>query len=496
MILPEERVLQTQDPLPDDLNDWPDFTLTDVKVRVAGASTYASLLEARPDYPLSVIGRLSRLDSQRAKLGTQSACSMTAAVADHRCLIVIHPKYTQLQLKIENCTQYAFGQDPSGKSVIWAAGKAGWFEIIPSTGYAPVYDDIVKAIDLVYFLSDAHQSFASRRPIRGGKVDELLALYQQHTDYRVDDDAEAEAVIEKHHAFLIRQMLEGWEGINWARTHLWSYFSRLYPDEVAQVSEVGSEEEDQTDVSDNAEEHNASAKSPSSNDGAKETTWTGAIFEKIMSLKASGHMCKRHCSVDGLAKILVRQYNVASKDEASGIIKDAAESILLLLDADPNQGANRTWRRKVIYRQLQRLADKEEVHEDESANDIATPAKAAPNRRHQKSILRPSTGAGKGKKRMHNAKSPPEDDSEAVDDTESLTKSSLGTETPTKKRRLGSSSGNPPGRKLMNGSTISNITGGPTTDLQQEQLDLIRKESIANGRLHVNHLEALIEAIV
>lgn len=70
MILPEERILQSQDPVPKDLNHWPDFTLKDAKVRVAGSSTYASLLDARADFPLSVTGRLSRLDNQRAKLGT------------------------------------------------------------------------------------------------------------------------------------------------------------------------------------------------------------------------------------------------------------------------------------------------------------------------------------------------------------------------------------------------------------------------------------------
>ena len=69
MILPEERILQSQDPVPRDLNDWPDFTLTDAKVRVPDSLTYANLLEARPEYPLSITGRLSRLDKQRERLG-------------------------------------------------------------------------------------------------------------------------------------------------------------------------------------------------------------------------------------------------------------------------------------------------------------------------------------------------------------------------------------------------------------------------------------------
>lgn len=410
---------------------------------------------------------------------------------------MIHPKYTHIQLKIENCTQYAFGQDPSGKSVIWAAGKAGWFEIIPSARYAPIYDDVVKAIDLIYFLSDAHKTFVSRRPIRGAKVEELLTLYQQHTDYRVDDDAEAEAVFEKHHAFLIRQMLEGWEGINWARTHLWSYFSSLYPDEVAHDSASDSDEEEVDEELEASGVEETDAERGSNNGANNEKNWADAIFEEIMDLKAAGHMCKRHCSIHGIAKVLVKDYDVTSNDEANGIIKDAAGSVLLRLDADPDQGGNRSWRRKVIYRQLQRLADSErEVQEDESANDRVTPAKTLPSRRRQKSILRPSTGAGKGKKRMLKAQSPLDDENKEEGDIDDTTRSSVGMDTPTKKRRLGSASGNTTGRKLADGTTKATITTGPTSDAQQAQLDLIRKESMANGRLQINHLKALIEGLL
>jgi hypothetical protein len=423
-------------------------------------------------------------------------------------MIVKYPKYAQIQLKIENCTQYAFGQDPSGKSVIWAAGKAGWFEIIPSTRYASVYEDIVKAIDLIYFLSDAHHLFIRRRPIRGAKIEELLVLYQQHTDYRVDDNAEAEAVFGKHHSFLIKQMLDGWEGINWARTHLWSYFSRLYPDEVAHDSETESDEEeeeheengeDQNDDQSNSEEDVTKSDCSSGNDRDHEKTWADAIFEEIMSLKAAGHMCKRYCSIEEIAKILVNNYNVASKDEAGGIIKAAAESLLLRLSADPDQGRNRSWNRKGLYRQLESLLyTEQELQEDDATNDVVTPTKAPFTRRHQKSILRPSTGASKGKKRMSKGQSPPEEDIEEECDYEDTTLSPLGAGTLTKKRRLDSNSMKLLEPKMTNGSTMPVVAtnlDGSTSDLQLEQLDLIRKESLANGRLHVNFLEALVEGL-
>lgn len=382
--------------------------------------------------------------------------------------------------------------------MIWAGGKAGWYEIIPSTRYAAIYEDIVKAIDLIYFLSDVHQKFVSRRPIRGAKVEELLVLYQQHTDYRVDHNAEAEAVFEKHHSFLIRQMLEGWEGINWARTHLWSYFSRLYPDEVAHDAVPESEEdEEQNENFSTSEDEELKSQHHSSNDEGKEKSWADAIFAEIMHLKAGGHMCKRHCGVDGIAKILVKKYNVGSKNEASGIIKDVAQSLLRRLDADPDQGRNRVWGRKVLYRQLLRLINSEqELQEDEITSDIITPAKAPASRHHQKSILRLSTGAGKGKKRILKAQSPLEDDDEGAGNEEEALSSPPVTETPTKKRRLGSELRNSLERQLTDVSTMQTIVNGAASNVQLEQLDLIRKESLANGRLHVNHLEALVEGFM
>jgi len=67
--LAEERVLQVQDPVPDDVNKWPDFALTDAKVFYQGKGRYASLLEASEDTPLCVVGVLSSLEDDQLDLG-------------------------------------------------------------------------------------------------------------------------------------------------------------------------------------------------------------------------------------------------------------------------------------------------------------------------------------------------------------------------------------------------------------------------------------------
>lgn len=396
-------------------------------------------------------------------------------------------------MKIENCTQYAFGQDPSGKSVLWAAGKSGWFEVVPSPRYTPIYEEISKAIDLIYFLSDTHERFATARPIRGAKVEEILGLYQQHTDYEVDSNAEAEAVLAKYHSFLIRQMLGGWEGINWGRTYLWNYLSRLFPDEVTSECGLNVQETDSTEVDEMTETEDLRKVKLSCGEESGQSRpreWVDIISKELMLAKRSGHMCKRFCNVDELAKILVDRYDVASKDEAGKFIKATAAETLSQLDADPSQGPNRTWNTKFVYRQLQKLVeDAQDSPEDESKDAFVTPSKAPPKRRHRKSILRPSTCARKGRKESAES----EDASEELDDEETSSEvpkpGPITTVLGRKKR-----SGHAPSDVLDVKAQVA--SPGATVDAQQEQLRLIRTESLANGRLNVNHLEALVGSLV
>lgn len=62
--LPESSVLKPLDPVPHDVNDWPDFALRDVKIFYQGKGRYADLLEASEDVPLCVLGELMPLDDE------------------------------------------------------------------------------------------------------------------------------------------------------------------------------------------------------------------------------------------------------------------------------------------------------------------------------------------------------------------------------------------------------------------------------------------------
>jgi hypothetical protein len=66
---PEERVLRPLDPVPDDVNDWPDLALREVKIFYQGKGRYADLLEASDETPLCVLGELMPLDDELEHLG-------------------------------------------------------------------------------------------------------------------------------------------------------------------------------------------------------------------------------------------------------------------------------------------------------------------------------------------------------------------------------------------------------------------------------------------
>jgi hypothetical protein len=67
--LSEERVLKPLDPVPDDVNEWPDFALREAKIFFQGKARYADLLQASNETPLCVLGELMPLDDDQEHLG-------------------------------------------------------------------------------------------------------------------------------------------------------------------------------------------------------------------------------------------------------------------------------------------------------------------------------------------------------------------------------------------------------------------------------------------
>jgi len=140
--LPETDVLKPTDSTIADDNDWPEFSLTNTSITDASDTT-ASLLNASPGNPVTVTGRLERLQQDQIHL------------AQHRDIL-------PAVLSVGNVTKFAYGQYKDGEVAFWAAGLAGWFKIRPGRAYKEVYQGMLDAVGALYFTADFYRGLTSR----------------------------------------------------------------------------------------------------------------------------------------------------------------------------------------------------------------------------------------------------------------------------------------------------------------------------------------------
>lgn len=61
---------------------------------------------------------------------------------------------------------FSYGVYPDGEIGLWAAGKAGWYQIHPAAEYQAIYNHMTKSVELLHFLQDMH----GQRKKPGGKI--------------------------------------------------------------------------------------------------------------------------------------------------------------------------------------------------------------------------------------------------------------------------------------------------------------------------------------
>lgn len=424
-----------------------------------------------------------------------------------------------VRLKIDDVTNYSFGQDDHGKPVVWAAGHAGWYEITPSDRYLSHYNDTIEAIDLFYFLVDQHQKLPRHRQRLGFKIDPFLRAYQKHTDYRVDDDDEAMETIHKHHKFLMKQMIEEREDVDWSKTYLWNHLVETYPEEVETLS--ASMAQLQNGVATSVEE-SSTEETPSSEEQAESSEeeavesvaglqpeeqvieeepdivdYTQQIWHLLNVLRKSPNFNMRHCGVEQLASELQKSKDfLGSHDVAVAAIERSAEPLLKMMN-EAKLRKKFNWSTRAIYDELE-TTFAGQVAEDTWV--IKTPANKPDKRHRQKSVLRPS-GAGKARKRTR----PLEDSEEehAVGEPSMLVSTNRHSRLPQRNRNARSSTvdtafsiEDSPSRQL-NGHSHSidedALPELPPPPEAQEMLELVAKEAKMVGRQHqTSHLEAFL----
>ncbi|KAK2792032.1 hypothetical protein FQN52_004142 [Onygenales sp. PD_12] len=483
-----ENVLAARDPSLTDENDWEEFALTDVKVLVPGKARYANVLSASTESPVCVTGQLEIVEEEQESL-------------------VLDDDYRSKRVLIENVTHYAYGQHEDGQIGVWVAGSAGWFSITPAKGYKPMFNEIVEAIDLLYFLADKHQNTGRRSKKWNPKIDYLLDEYTRHTNGACEDAEDAAEVFYKHHEFLIKQMVRGRENVDWATTPLYAHLRELYPEvfEHAEQSAQGTEDESESE-----EESDESLDTPHEGKAQADT-----IFETILDMKESGLLSKRRLNVAAVGETLLKRYEMDSLDYALDLIR--ARAGLLLEMMDNARTPTFDWSTKAIYRELKGMESHEIIQdisatplhpratkedsssaedEDEDEDDDEIPIPKGRRRRVRKSLLRPkmsSVSAKRAGKRNQQA------DVENTDSDEEIEEPLLAEDTPSKVR--GHRLVHDPLSVKVNESTRSIISGSDGVSVRktpmQEIFDSIMSSdptnSSSSNKIHTAEPPATID---
>ena len=385
---------------------------------------------------------------------------------------------------------------------------------------------------------DQHQQLPKKRQRFGFAVDPFLAEYQKHTGYRINDDDDAMETIHKHHKFLLKQMIEEREGINWAQSYLWKHLLETYAEEIEQLkitlaqqmeqmelntpaaqksrsessseaeeSKTDDEAEDEDDDDDDDEEDGSGttpgsdAKSSASSEASEseaetEVDWTKTIWDLLNALRKSPNFNMRHCGIEQLADELRKLPAFTPNDHKSAvkaIERSASELIRLMNEAKLRKKFN--WSTRAIYDELETTFAGEVAEET-----IRTPAAKGNTKRHRtKSVLRPS-GAGKARKSTGGVPDSQDEDEEMPDvPTTSPAVGRKNLQHMTRRTRVQTSDSaasrdDSPSRQL-NGIhdpyALPELPPGPEA---QEMLDLLNQESKRVGRQHqTSHLKDFLE---
>lgn len=140
----ETHILHPRSPALLNSDDWPIFTLKNAHIFDSAETDTTlidpiSLLHAGAYRPLHITGKLEPPPHESSHL-------------------LLKPSYHRSQpIEVSDVRQFSYGQYEDGTVEIWAAGKAGWFTIVPGRAYKDTYADMVMAVKLLYFASDKYK---------------------------------------------------------------------------------------------------------------------------------------------------------------------------------------------------------------------------------------------------------------------------------------------------------------------------------------------------
>ncbi|KAL2864726.1 uncharacterized protein BJX67DRAFT_202928 [Aspergillus lucknowensis] len=420
----EDSVLAARDPSLTDENDWEEFSLSEVRILVPGKSRYANLLAATPENPVQVTGCLEEVEEEQEHL-------------------VQDPDYLTKRIVIDNVSHFAYGQYNDGEVGIWVAGRAGWFSISPARGYRAMFNEVVEAVDLLYFLTDRHKPKGRKKRNWNPSLEYLCDEYVLHTHGICEDGDDSLEVFYKHHIFLLSRMMRGEEGVNWAETSIFAHLCEKFPDAYedlrAQKESKEAETEESNDEEEEDEDEEMEARAPTPDTNTVSKSQADAIYKVILDLKEAGHLAKRQLNLELVASTLLTRFEIESLEYAQNLISSTAAAILESMNEAKTNVFD--WSKKVIYRELKATSKKNKqdemtftplrprLSEDDGSSDEESDREQPRQRRprHRKSVLRPKSQiatkrTGKRTRSAAAEDEPSDDNQDAVDEIETPSK--------------------------------------------------------------------------
>jgi hypothetical protein len=86
-------------------------------------------------------------------------------------ILVLSKSQKPTDIEIRNVTRFSYGELTDGDVAIWAEGKAGWFQLRPAPQYSAIYEDMIQAVQLLYFVTDIYNEPRKRG---GGPSPQLI----------------------------------------------------------------------------------------------------------------------------------------------------------------------------------------------------------------------------------------------------------------------------------------------------------------------------------
>ncbi|KAF9700366.1 hypothetical protein EKO04_002014 [Ascochyta lentis] len=430
MYIPESDVLKPIGPSVSE-DDWPEFVLSDASVVYESNGKPANLLLAYADIPLKVQGRLQSLPRGRAD-----------------CLV--KKPYKATEIAVRNVTRYAYAELPDGSFVIWALGEAGWFEIQPATHYKATYDDMLQAVQILYFVTDIYNE-----PRKRGGGPSASLIYQEYAEddrFPCTDPAEAERIFHKHRNFLLMSFLKRTNNIGWSNTPLYQTLRRQCPKEFetckarheGRFTDIKPERLSRTRTSPvpaatakptpgRAQPGKGKTPVPKTDEPPKkdDNWWEAATLFEFMQKAVNQRVIRagrNSITVEQVAQLVIKRFEIDDVETAQNVLLVHAQNLCYMMD-HPRRQNIRFFAAEPIYGELaaghslsaaeQRRAEGTELRprrdhgtlrgEDSESSDtsdeedemLSTPVRRLPGRSKKGtlSVLRPKSGkfSGKGK---------------------------------------------------------------------------------------------------